>query len=444
MSTSQKMTLAAWAAWVGLSSAAVSAVEAKTSAAENAMWQSIFVEGGRRMEIDRLSIKPEGDKVLAWGRIVFDRPMPDAVSGTNYRVLEALNRYDCNNRSFATLKRVYRKDESKLLREEESKSQVEMPVRTGTLDDKVLRVACRPNVAGMRQNFDAAVQQAREAAGGEAASFKKELLRTDLADHPRNTRKVAIAAQPEAPQRPVLKRKPTQAAQPAPSRVAPASWSYSGAGGPDQWASLSPDYHLCGNGNRQSPIDIRDTIKVDLTSIEFAYRPSQFRILDNGRTIQFAVSDNRISLLGKRYELMNVHFHHPSEERIDGKGFEMVAHLVHRSDDNKVAIVAVMLEQGAEHPLIQTLWNHLPLEKHEDVYPPGIAVDLNQLLPERKEHFAFMGSFSEPPCAEGVLWLVMKNPVQISAEQIGIFTRLYRNNARPLQPTFGRLIKESR
>jgi carbonic anhydrase len=437
-------TLSGLACWSG---AVVFAAEpAKKAGADNAMWQSIFSEPGRRMEIDRLSIKHEGDKVEAWGRIVFERGMPDAVSGTAYRVLEALNRYDCNARSFTTLKRVYRKDESKLLREEEPKSPAEMPVRTGTLDDKVLRVACRPTSAASRQNFESTVKQARAAGDGEApvGEVKRELLRTDIAEHRLATRTSLATSSADHDTRPLVRprRKIPRPAVPEPQ--AAVHWSYGGAGGPDQWAALQPEYKLCAEGNRQSPIDIRETIKVDLTPIEFAYRPSQFRIIDTGRTLLVAVSENRFSLLGKRYELVQIQFHQPSEERIDGKGFAMAAHLVHRSDDNKLAIVAVMLEQGAEHPLIQTLWNHLPLERNEDVYPPGVAIDLNQLLPEKKQHFAYMGSLTTPPCTEGVLWLVMKNPVQVSAEQIAIFSRLYQNNARPLQPSFGRLIKESR
>lgn len=432
-------TLAGLACWHAL---VFAAEPAKTGGADNAMWQSIFSEPGRRMEIDRLSIKHEGDKVEAWGRIVFERAMPDAVSGTGYRVLEALNRYDCNARSFTTLKRVYRKDESKFLREEAPKSPAEMPVRTGTLDDKVLRVACRPSSVPARQNFESTVKQARAAGDGEV---RRELLRTDVAEQRLATRTSVAGSSAEHDPHPVLRPRRRIVRPAVPERPAGAvHWSYGGAGGPDQWATLLPEYKVCAEGNRQSPIDLRETIKVDLTPIEFAYRPSQFRIIDNGHTLQVAVSENRFSLLGKRYELVQIQFHQPSEERIDGKGFDMAAHLIHRSDDNKLAVVAVMLEKGAEHPLIQTLWNHLPLERNEDVYPPGVAIDLNQLLPEKRQHFAYMGSLTTPPCTEGVLWLVMKNPVQVSPEQVAIFSRLYRNNARPLQPSFGRLIKESR
>ena len=109
-----------------------------------------------------------------------------------------------------------------------------------------------------------------------------------------------------------------------------------------------------------------------------------------------------------------------------------------------LAVVAVLLEKGNEHPLIQTVWNYLPLEKGLDVSPPNVALDLNRLLPESRAYYTYMGSLTTPPCSENVLWMVFKQPVQISADQIAVFSRLYRNNARPVQPAQGRLVKESR
>jgi carbonic anhydrase len=97
-----------------------------------------------------------------------------------------------------------------------------------------------------------------------------------------------------------------------------------------------------------------------------------------------------------------------------------------------------------EHPLIQTVWNNLPLEKGDYVMPPGLSIDLAQLLPADRSYYTYMGSLTTPPCSEGVLWLVLRQPQQISAEQLAIFSRLYRNNARPIQPSFGRMVKESR
>ena len=194
---------------------------------------------------------------------------------------------------------------------------------------------------------------------------------------------------------------------------------------------------------RQSPIVIRDGIKVERDAVRFDYRPSGFRVIDNGHTVQVNVaSGNTIEIIGKRHELVQLHFHRPSEERIDGKPFGMVLHMVHKSVDGRQAVVAVLLDRGSAQPVVQAVWNNLPLEKGDEV-AARMSLDLSALLPTERRYYTYMGSLSEPPCSEGVLWLVMKTPVQVSPEQIGIFARLYPMNARPVQSVSGRLIKES-
>ena len=220
-------------------------------------------------------------------------------------------------------------------------------------------------------------------------------------------------------------------------------WSYDGAAGPAAWARLKPEFAKCGNGSRQSPIDIRDGIQVQLDAVQFDYKPSAFRVIDNGHTVQVNVSaGSSIEVMGRRYELMQFHFHRPSEERIDGRQFDMVVHLVHKDIDGRLAVVAVLLERGSAQPLVQSVWNNLPLEKGEEVAARS-TLNLSDLLPAERNYFTYMGSLTTPPCSEGVLWMVMKQPVQISGDQIGIFARLYPMNARPIQSAAGRLIKES-
>ncbi|MFZ6649192.1 carbonic anhydrase [Undibacterium sp. TJN25] len=220
-------------------------------------------------------------------------------------------------------------------------------------------------------------------------------------------------------------------------------WSYEGDDGPLRWGKLNPSYSKCDIGERQSPIDIRDGLRVDLSPVTFDYKPSRFNVIDNGHTIQVAVGPgNYISLLGHTYELVQFHFHKPSEERVNGKSFEMVVHMVHKDGDGKIAVVAVLLERGKPQSVIQSVWNNLPLEKNDPVQPL-VTMDATQLLPQQREYYTYMGSLETPPCTEGVLWIVLKQPVEISPEQLAIFSRLYPMNARPVQKTFGRVIKES-
>jgi carbonic anhydrase len=221
-----------------------------------------------------------------------------------------------------------------------------------------------------------------------------------------------------------------------------AHWSYAGEGGPAQWGSMKPDNRMCSVGQRQSPIDIRDGIKVELEPIQFDYRPTQFRVIDNGHTVQVNLEPgNSIVIGGRRYDLVQFHFHRPSEERINSRQFDMVAHLVHKDVQGRLAVVAVLMEQGMVNPMVQLVWNSLPLEKNTEQYAP-VMLDMNRMLPEQRHYYTYMGSLTTPPCSEGVLWLVMKQPASMSPEQINIFSRLYPMNARPIQPTGGRLIKE--
>ncbi len=220
-------------------------------------------------------------------------------------------------------------------------------------------------------------------------------------------------------------------------------WAYGGATGPEHWGDLKPEFATCSSGSRQSPIDIRAGVRVDLEPIVFDYRASAFRVLDNGHTIEVRVGGgNSIEVQGRRFDLVQFHFHRPSEERIDGRQFDMVAHLVHRDPEGRLAVVAVLLDRGSAHPLVQSVWNHLPLDKNDEVAASPL-LDLSHLLPADRRYYAFMGSLTTPPCTEGVLWLVMQQPVPIAIEQVNVFSRLYPMNARPVQPAAGRLIKQS-
>ena len=225
-----------------------------------------------------------------------------------------------------------------------------------------------------------------------------------------------------------------------------AHWGYTGDIGPEHWAELAPENKVCGVGTRQSPIDIREGIAVDLEKIQFDYHASSFSVLDNGHTVQVNVAPgNGITVMGRRYELVQFHFHKPSEERVNGRQFDMVAHLVHKDSTGKLAVVAVLLERGDDdkpQPLLQTVWANLPLEKGEVVQAQA-QIDLNQLLPVDRGYYTYMGSLTTPPCSEGVLWMVMRQPTPLTGQQIGVFSRLYPMNARPLQAGSGRLIKQS-
>ncbi len=223
----------------------------------------------------------------------------------------------------------------------------------------------------------------------------------------------------------------------------PLRWSYDGEGSPQRWGKIDTANMKCDSGERQSPIDITEGIHVQLDPVQFDYKPTRFNVVDTGHTIQVNLgAGNTINILGRRYDLVQFHFHKPSEERINGRNYDMVAHLVHKDMDGKLVVIAVLMQQGHANSLVQTIWNNMPLEKNEIVQPAG-TIDISQILPVNRPYFTYMGSLTTPPCTEGVLWIVYKEPVEVSQDQISIFNRMYSMNARPVQNSSGRLVKES-
>ncbi len=223
-----------------------------------------------------------------------------------------------------------------------------------------------------------------------------------------------------------------------------AHWDYYGKTGPLGWGRLDPAYRLCSQGKEQSPIDIHGAkLNKALQPIEFHYMAASGELENNGHTIVFNVKPGSyIVANGVRYDLQQFHFHHPGEEAVDGKLTDMDIHLVHKSADGKLAVLAVRLSEdiAAPNAIVAALWQHLPAEagkteKITDMINPG------GLLPADRGYWTYMGSLTAPPCTEGVRWFVFEQPVTISRSQLRAFAALYRINSRPLQDRNGRRIE---
>jgi len=223
-------------------------------------------------------------------------------------------------------------------------------------------------------------------------------------------------------------------------------WSYSGHTGPSHWGALEKEYTACASGHAQAPIDIHSSAakKTDLPAIQFTYKPSPLAIVDNGHTVQVNYAPGSFIHVGdKQYELVQFHFHKPSEERINGKPYDMVAHLVHKNADGRLAVVAVLLKAGGTNPFIRTLWDNLPKTKETEVVRNDLSIDAADLLPKHRGYFTFAGSLTTPPCSEGVTWFVLREPSPISAQQVAQFGKRYPMNARPVQSLHGRTVAAS-
>ena len=221
-------------------------------------------------------------------------------------------------------------------------------------------------------------------------------------------------------------------------------WAYHGHHGePAHWAELDPAFETCAKGQAQSPIDIRKTLKTDLPALDFHYGSVAPVLVNNGHTIQVNFpAGQTLKIADQTYELLQFHFHTPSEETVAGKHAAMVAHFVHRNAAGELGVVGVLLEPGKTNAAFDGIFSHLP-RPGEKITVDDMTLDLAALLPADKGYYAYEGSLTTPPCSQGVRWMVLKTPVKLGADQIKAFRRLFNANARPVQPLNGRIVQES-
>ena len=224
----------------------------------------------------------------------------------------------------------------------------------------------------------------------------------------------------------------------------PPHWAYTGKhADPSHWAALSPDFEACAKGHAQSPVDIRSTVKAELPALRFDYTQADPVIVNNGHTVQVNLPPGQRLMIGDlSFELVQFHFHTPSEEEIHGRRAPMEVHFVHRDAEGKLAVVSVLLQSGKPSEAYAPVFQHLP-RPGEKITVEGLHLDLAKLLPATAGYYRFQGSLTTPPCSEGVQWIVLKQPVTLGADQIRAFQRLFKANARPVQPLNGRVVEES-
>jgi carbonic anhydrase len=221
-------------------------------------------------------------------------------------------------------------------------------------------------------------------------------------------------------------------------------WGYTGHTGPAHWGELAAEYALCKTGKQQSPINIASPRPAKLPAIEFHYQPSMLEVINNGHTIQVNYAPGSyIVANGKRYDLLQFHFHTPSEHEINGKPADMVAHLVHKAKDGQLGVVGVLMNRGQANPELVKIQDNMPTQHGERKAAP-IKIDAAQLLPGDRSYYQYPGSLTTPPCSEGVNWMVLKTASPASASQVAAFTAVLHKNARPVQPLNGREIRVSK
>ncbi|MGP1382124.1 MAG: carbonic anhydrase [Thainema sp.] len=214
-----------------------------------------------------------------------------------------------------------------------------------------------------------------------------------------------------------------------------AEWGYVGENNPSEWDDLSPEYQACGAGMQQSPIDLHEGIAVDMANVSVHYQSVPLRIVNNGHAIQINTDPGSYILIdGERYDLLQFHFHHPSEHTVEGETMPMEAHFVHKNAAGNLAVLGVLLKEGAENRVLKPIWDAMPRQPSAEDTIPGVNIDIAQLLPADQSTYRYFGSLTTPPCSEIVKWVMFQTPTEVSPAQIGLFSDIFPLNARPVQP----------
>lgn len=229
-----------------------------------------------------------------------------------------------------------------------------------------------------------------------------------------------------------------------------AYWDYDDANqtGPSYWGDLSHDYHMCKDGFEQSPIDISSSTDKEVGELKFKYRRTALEIVNNGHTIQVNyAAGSKLKIDGDVYELLQFHFHTPSEHMVNGAASPMGVHFVHVNKAGQLAVVGVMMDYGKKNKTLGKILHNAPHEV-KTVVIEGKQVNGLSLMPEREneaeDFFNYAGSLTTPPCSEGVRWFVLKDRITVSHKQVEEFSHFVHGmNARPVQPLNDRTVSSN-
>lgn len=218
-------------------------------------------------------------------------------------------------------------------------------------------------------------------------------------------------------------------------------WGYEGKGGPGHWGELKAEFSACKNGKKQSPVDIVNLTPAKAPALEFQYKATPLHVVNNGHTIQVNYEPGSFLKIGsEKFELLQFHFHAPSEHSIKGKPLAMEMHLVHKNDDDELAVVGLLMIKSKANAGLDAIWKNLPASAGKTIKKTDIKINAADLLPKKRDYLFYSGSLTTPPCSEGVYWHVMSQSIPVSEEQVGQFTGLVKFNARPAQPLHDRKV----
>ncbi|CAN1253084.1 Alpha carbonic anhydrase 7 [Linum perenne] len=233
-----------------------------------------------------------------------------------------------------------------------------------------------------------------------------------------------------------------------------------GEKGPSRWGVIHPEWHSCGNGTMQSPIDMLND-RVDVVShlgrLNRSYKAANATLKNRGHDmmLKWEGGAGSFHMNGTEYTLHQCHWHSPSEHTINGKKFAMEAHMVHESEDGKLAVVGILYEIGRPDSFLKSIffgcWSDQISDHFEEIsgFEEEEAfvgmMDPRDIRIGSRKYYRYIGSLTVPPCTENVTWTIVRKVRTVSREQLELLRVAVHDdantNARPLQPKFGRKVE---
>ena len=405
-----------------------------------AQWVKLSDNNIEKIMLDKQSILQQDKYKRAWVKVEYKTPQknPETID-KQYNLSKLLWLFDCSAQKSAT-SQVFQYLNSELVYSAgiDAKSAEFIEPVPETDMDIAMRYVCQAEkpvitaVATKPATAKTNVEAQKSTAKPETAEKKPEVPAKPIAEKPAVTKTAAITAKSTTTKPADIKKgdhKP--------------HWAYEGKEGPENWAKLSPEFATCDAGRNQSPINIEDSIHAAIKSLKAIQKFPAKDIFNNGHTVQVNFKEgNMLALDNAAFQMKQVHFHAPSENTIHGKSFPLEAHFVHADSKGNLAVIGVMFTEGKANPALAKLWEQLPEEEGEPTALKNRVMP-SEFMPDNKGYYRFSGSLTTPPCSEGVRWLLMKNPITASKEQIEAFKKaVHHSNNRPVQALNGRVIIE--
>ena len=186
-----------------------------------------------------------------------------------------------------------------------------------------------------------------------------------------------------------------------------AHWSYEGETGPLHWGDLKPEFAGCSTGKSQTPIDLSGAYKTQLGSLKYSYSDQPLSLVYNGHTIQINLkAGGSLIIDGQKFELLQYHFHTPSEHVLNGKHYPMEMHFVHIDSNKEPGVIGLFFTEGNKNIELQKILDNAPKEINAEKHVSSVTVNPSAFFPYKMEYYHYFGSLTTPPCTEGVSWIV--------------------------------------